>query len=298
MSVTIFNQDQKNKDEQDKESQQSVNQQAPKKRLLKKQNSGQPLKKDKKRKRTTFQLSPDNQKKRSGTKSIMNSNFKKTTDLKPNIKWEDTPEEINKQIKKANNLSEAIKNEPSTRKKLIAFAPKPIKIHFDSQLPNETIVLMLRQHPATQLNKIIIIVLGLFFPILLFVSPFLDFLQPNYKAAVLIGWYLILSGFALETFLSWFFHAFFITDRRVIDIDFYSMVHKNVTSAKLESLQDVNFITTGVLASLLDYGTVSLQTAGTEAKIAFENVPQPAKVAKIINELIAKKKRALAKGKA
>ncbi len=89
------------------------------------------------------------------------------------------------------------------------------------------------------------------------------------------------------------FRVFIVTNRRVIDVDFHSMVHKDITTAKLENIQDVNFITAGVLASLIDYGTVYLQTAGATAKTEFEKVPHPSEVTKIVNEMIAQKKRAM-----
>lgn len=204
---------------------------------------------------------------------------------------------IKADIKKVDSLSHTIKKEHHTRKNLVSFAPKPIKAYFDAQMKEETIVLMLRQHPITQLGKVLISIIGIFFPILLFSSPFLDFLQPSYKAAIIIGWYLVLSGFTFEIFLSWYFHVFFITDRRVIDVDFNSMINKDITSAKLENIQDVSYTTSGVLASIVNFGTVFLQTASSQAKVEFEKVPQPSKVAKVINELIIQKKRKLRKEK-
>ena len=121
-------------------------------------------------------------------------------------------------------LSETIKNEKPTHNNFTAFAPKPQKVVFDSQLRNEEIVLLLRQHPITQFSKLLIICFGILFPILLFASPFLSFLPFNYKVATVIGWYLILSGFAFQSFLAWYFRVFIITNRRVIDVDFYSIV--------------------------------------------------------------------------
>ncbi|GEM_PF-3155725 len=216
--------------------------------------------------------------------------IKETLNLENELK-ETSEAEIRNNINKANSLSHTIKQERSTRKNLVSFAPKPIRAKFDSQMKDETIILMLRQHPITQLGKVLIIIIGIFFPIFLLTTHILEFLQLNYKIAAIIGWFLLLSGFTLETFLNWYFHVFFITDRRVIDVDFESMIYKDVSTAKLENIQDVSFITTGTLASLVDYGTVFLQTAGSQARIEFETVPHPAKVVKIINELIAQTRR-------
>jgi hypothetical protein len=285
MSITIFSQDQQKKEEEDQEKTVDNTSDDTANNTLIKENSLENFNKD-----TTTSAE------KASDSLLPTEGIKKTISLENEL--EKTPEsEIKTNINKANSLSHTIKKERSTRRSLVSFAPKPARAHFDAQMKDETIILMLRQHPITQLGKVLIAFIGLFFPILLFASPFLDFLQPNYKAAVVIGWYLVLSGFALEIFLSWYFHVFFITDRRVIDVDFHSMVHKDVTSAKLENIQDVSYVTAGVLASLINYGTVYLQTAGTQAKVEFEKVPQPAKVAKIINELIVQKKRKMRRGR-
>ncbi len=216
---------------------------------------------------------------------------KSTADIKTSdaesLDKEPTPDE----------LSETIRKERPTKNNVSAFATKPRGSYFDSQLKNEEIALLLRRHPITQLSKICLIIGGLLFPAVMFASPFLQFMRPSYKIATLIGWYLILSGFALESFLVWFFNVFIITNRRVIDVDFYSMIHKDVSSAKLENIQDMSVVTQGFFASLIDFGTLYIQTAGQTARIEFEDIPHPSLVTKVLNELISKKKRIVGRGR-
>lgn len=209
-----------------------------------------------------------------------------------------------------NELSETVRKKRSTTNNVTAFAVKPKHIYFDSQMDKEEIVLLLRRHPITQLSKIAIITIGLFFPLLLFSSPLLDFLPTRFKTATVLGWYLVLSGFALEAFLTWYFRVFIITNKRVVDIDYYSMVHKDVTTAEIMRIQDMSVVSTGVFASILDLGTLYLQTAGQNfnparfkettdqtksAGIEFEDIAHPIEVKKIISELIATKRRKYAR---
>jgi len=203
-------------------------------------------------------------------------------------------------------LSETVRNEPSTKNHVTSFAIKPKNASFDAQLKKEEIVLLLRRHPVTQLSKITLIAFGILFPLLLIGSPLLEFMKTSYKIATIFGWYLVLSGFALESFLTWYFRVFIITNRRVIDIDYYSMVHKDVTVAELIRIQDMSVVSTGVLASLADFGTLYLQTAGQNfnparfnndtdsvrsAGIEFEDIARPIEVKRIVSELIATKRR-------
>ena len=79
-----------------------------------------------------------------------------------------------------------------------------------------------------------------------------------------------------------------VTDERIIDIDFHSVLYKEVTIAMLKKIEDVTSKAGGFFSSLFDYGNVFVQTAGTEANIEFMNVPKPSQVAKIINQLLSK----------
>jgi len=114
---------------------------------------------------------------------------------------------------------------------------------------------------------------------------------------MIVGWYTITMGLALETFLVWFFSVYIITDERIIDVDFISLLFKDVSSAKLDDIQDISSKTGGLLATVVDYGTVYIQTAGEKTEIEFENVPQPAKVAAILNELLLEEEREKIEGR-
>lgn len=181
---------------------------------------------------------------------------------------------------------------------LLSFLPKPIQIYFDSQLSEEKIVLVLRRHPVTQIKNVLIAIAIFFMPILFFSSSILDFFPINYKLAFIVGWYMILISFILESFLIWFFNVFIITDERVIDVDFINLIFKNVTSAKIDNIQDISSQTGGFLHSLVDFGTIYIQTASETARIEFEDVPHPAKVVAILNELILEEEQEKIEGRA
>ena len=112
-----------------------------------------------------------------------------------------------------------------------------------------------------------------------------------------LGWYTLTLGFALETFLVWFFSVFIITDERIIDVDFLSLLFKDISSAKIDAIQDISSKTGGALATVVDYGTVYIQTAGESTEIQFENVPQPAKVAAVLNELLLEEEKEKLEGR-
>ncbi len=201
------------------------------------------------------------------------------------------------QANKVDDYSETLKQEKPTKNPLKAYAPKPYKTGFDSQMIDEEVVLVLRRHPITQLKKVFIIILLCFLPLLMSVGPLFDFFTFKLKLAVIIGWYALLVTYFLESFLVWFFNVFIITDERIIDVDFYSLIYKDVSSAKIENIEDITAATGGFLASLVDFGTVYIQTAGETPQLQFEEVPHPAKITRILNELILEEEKEKLEGR-
>lgn len=87
-------------------------------------------------------------------------------------------------------------------------------------------------------------------------------------------------------FISWYFNVGIITNERIIDVDFHAVIYKEVTETILPKVEDVTAKSGGFFSAIFNYGNVFVQTAGTEANIEFHNVPKPAEVTKIINDLV------------
>jgi uncharacterized membrane protein YdbT with pleckstrin-like domain len=172
-----------------------------------------------------------------------------------------------------------------------------LDITFDSQAKGEKIILLLRQHPAVLFKPILILLVASFFPLMFSYTPFLSFLPLQFHVAFTIGWLVAELGFALQIFVCWFFNVYLITDERIIDVDFISVVSKNISTAKIENIEDVTFNTQGAFASFFDYGTITVQTAAEKNEFEFDNVPRPSKVAALLNELILEEEQEKIEGR-
>ena len=169
--------------------------------------------------------------------------------------------------------------------KLRAFQIMPGRIKFETQEAKEKVILLLRQHWITQVGWMVTAMVMLLLPIILNWVPIIDFLPTNFRVIAVVIWYLLIIAFIYEEFITWFFHVFIITDERVIDIDFYNLLYKEVSEAKIDNLEDVTYRQGGVFRALFDFGSVSMQTAGEQREFTIENVPEPNRVVKILNEL-------------
>lgn len=170
---------------------------------------------------------------------------------------------------------------------LKAFIQNP-KISGDFKEKEEEIILLVRAHPVTQiywfLNGIFI-----FFILMALNYVFFSYLNLSQKLFINVFVTVVILSYWWFNFLSWFFNVGIITNKRIIDIDFYGLIYKEITSAKLEKIEDITVKSGGFLASIFNFGNIFIQTAGTEVNIEFFNIPSPNKVRDLINNLTVEK---------
>lgn len=172
-----------------------------------------------------------------------------------------------------------------TQSSLSSVLVKPKVLSFREQDEDEQIYLAIRSHWITNIRWIIIFVFMMFIPLLFKYLNFFDFLPFNYQLVLLLFWYLITFISAFESFLSWYFDLFIITNHRVIDIDFNNLLNRHFAEADLSVIQDTSSSVRGVLGTFFNFGDVLIQTAGETNQINFEKIANPEKVIKLLKEL-------------
>lgn len=161
--------------------------------------------------------------------------------------------------------------------------------NFEGQDRDEKIILLLRQHPITQIPAIFTVLVLTCIPfIYLFVDSlylhFLSYLPFKTSVFILIIWYLFLAGLAFERFLFWYFNVYILTNERIIDVDFLGVSAKKISETKLSQIQDISSHMTGALKVFFHYGDVTVQTAAESPEFEFHNVPNCDWVSKRIGE--------------
>lgn len=77
-----------------------------------------------------------------------------------------------------------------------------------------------------------------------------------------------------------------ITNQRLIDIDQHGFFRKTVSETPLDKVEDVSFSIGGVRQTVFRFGTVHIETAGSQANVEVRNVAQPESVHAAIMEAI------------
>jgi len=174
-----------------------------------------------------------------------------------------------------------------------SFCKNPSDIFFKNQEPNEKVLLFIRKHMITNIKWVTISVFFLIFPF--FAVPLASLLSiplfsfpAIYLIFFLLFYYLLAATYIYVNFITWYFNISFVTNIRVVDIDFSNLIYKNIAATKLSLVQDVSFDQIGVIPTFFDYGDVLVQTAGTMENFDFESSPQPENVVHIVHQLIGK----------
>lgn len=171
-----------------------------------------------------------------------------------------------------------------------AFLESPKNVSFESQEKGESIIFLLRRHWITNVPWVIFSLVLLLFPLLYRMAisndSFFSVLPARYSLVGGLIWYLFSFLFILENYLIWYFNVYIVTNKRVVDMDFYGIIHKKVSEAPLRNIEDSTYFVSGIFPTLFNFGNIKIQTAAESPEFEFEQVPHPALVHDRINDLI------------
>lgn len=158
-------------------------------------------------------------------------------------------------------------------------------VRFDSQRDGETVLLSMRAHPIT-------LVPAFFNTIVFFILIFfLNFIIPQFVAAHSIFYINVFFIFFVFMYLwmqivNWYFNIGLVTNMQIIDVDFNILTFKEITRTEVTHVEDVTVKTSGFISGIFDFGSIYVQTAGSEINSEFIMIPHPARAAKIIEDIL------------
>ena len=108
------------------------------------------------------------------------------------------------------------------------------KLRFEGEGPEEETLFVLRAHPITNVGWVLTTSLVLILPGLLLIFLFFnkEVSVPVSTATIIssiLVWVLVISGVAFQQFIHWYFNIYILTDKRVVDIDFFGLFHRKVS---------------------------------------------------------------------
>ena len=161
-------------------------------------------------------------------------------------------------------------------------------MHLDELIkvkPYEKIVYVIRRHWLTYIPTVLSFAAMGALPVaayFLIGQDFASFFANEYSRAILV---LLLSVYELSvalffysSFLMYYLDMMIITNDRLVQIQQRTLFSRSVSELDLYRIQDITSDITGIVATMVGYGLLKIQTAGEHENFTFEFVPDVSEV--------------------
>lgn len=163
--------------------------------------------------------------------------------------------------------------------------------HFPNQHQDEEVLRVIHRHWFNILSHFFIILVFSF----LLVASFLAFpiLFPemfNDGSARLFlfaenTFFIFTWLFGFLIWIDYYFDVWIITNERIINIEQKGLFVRHISELNFQNVQDVTSAVNGLLPTILNYGDVSVQTAGAENRFLFRQISDPYQIKDIVMNL-------------
>lgn len=89
------------------------------------------------------------------------------------------------------------------------------------------------------------------------------------------AWTLFAWAWFFSIWTDYYLDIWIVTEHRIINIDQKGLFHREVSTLRTERIQDVTVEIAGIVATVLGFGNVHVQTAGEHAEFVIRGVSRP-----------------------
>lgn len=165
-------------------------------------------------------------------------------------------------------------------------------IHLDK---NEHIESIIRKHWFILLRDTVGLVIIFIIPLIVYYyfsgtqislsSAFnfsLETIDPTILLFATAAWSLIIWAKLAGVWTDYYLDAWVITEKRIIDIEQRGLFHRQTSVIRMERIQDITIETKGIIATLLNFGDIHVQSAGETREFVIRGISKPRKARGII----------------
>lgn len=157
----------------------------------------------------------------------------------------------------------------------------------------EKIIFFLHRHPFVFFKKCFsLLILGsLPFLVYFVLKIYFPFILENkiiYPLLVLLAslWLIFIWISLFHAWIDYYFDLWVVTDKQIINIEQVGLFNRSLSKQPLSRVQDITVEVKGFFPTILKFGHVYIQTAGTKERFVFFDVKDPYEVARQINKLV------------
>lgn len=101
----------------------------------------------------------------------------------------------------------------------------------------------------------------------------------------LFAWLAIVWMIAWNIWTDYYLDVLIITDKRIFDIDQKGLFRRTSSSFRIDRIQNITVEIKGIIQTILDFGTLRLETAGEREDFVATFIKNPYEIKKFINVL-------------
>ncbi len=159
---------------------------------------------------------------------------------------------------------------------------------------SEKIVRVVRKHWFVLLGDVTMLVLFVAVPVIalfaLHLLPFDSVIafsgnQTSVEAFFFFAWIFIVWMMGWNMWTDYYLDVLIITDARIFDIEQKGLFRRTSSSFRIDKIQNVTVDQKGIIETMLDFGTLQLETAGEREDFIAHFIANPYEIKKFINEL-------------
>jgi membrane protein YdbS with pleckstrin-like domain len=150
--------------------------------------------------------------------------------------------------------------------------------------PGEEMVLKVHRHWLFIVTRLVGLLVMLIAPLvvisvlrMLGVALFADITTPALVTLWAL-WGLVLWALFWQFWTTYYMDIWVITTKRIIDIDYLRLFDRNIAMLRFERVQDVTTHVQGIMGTLLKYGSVVVQTAGSDKEFVIDQIANPDRI--------------------
>lgn len=159
---------------------------------------------------------------------------------------------------------------------------------------NERILRIVRKHWFVFLGDLIILIVAVLLPVIILfaleyvpVKAILNFSGAAIyaEAFFLFAWLLIVWMIGWTLWSNYYLDVLILTDKRVFTIEQIGFFKRVSSSFRIDRIQNTTIHQNGIIQTLLDFGTIRLETAGEGEDFVGTWIAHPYDLKKFLNEL-------------
>jgi hypothetical protein len=160
---------------------------------------------------------------------------------------------------------------------------------------NEETLLTLRRHWLVLFRHFLFTLMGATLPIAVYIvlsnQDFIilnnDYFMPIITL-VMSMYYLYITLMFFNAFIDYYLDVWIVTTERMINIEQRNLFNRVISEKSLYRMQDITSEVKGFVPTLFNFGTIYIQTAGTEQRFIFKDVPNAPEVTQQILAIVEK----------